>query len=58
MPWPTWDEAAIAATISILVWLGLHVAAHVLFYVALAAHLALVLGHRARTGSSLLSRML
>ena len=38
--------------------LGLHVAAHIAFYTALAAHLGLVFGHRVRTGSSLLRRML
>jgi len=38
--------------------LGLHVAAHIAFFIALAAHLGLVLGHRACTGSSLLRRML
>ena len=38
--------------------LGLHVAAHIAFFIALAAHLGLVLGHQARTGDSLLRRML
>jgi cytochrome b561 len=36
---------------------GVHVAAHLAFFAALAAHLALVLGHRVRTGDSLLRRM-
>jgi cytochrome b561 len=34
-----------------------HVAAHVAFFAALAVHLVLVFGHRARTGESLLRRM-
>jgi len=38
--------------------LGLHVAAHIAFFIALAAHLGLVFGHQARTGDSLLRRML
>ena len=36
---------------------GVHVAAHLAFFVALAVHLGLVLGHRVRTGNSLLRRM-
>ena len=32
--------------------LGLHVAAHIAFFIALAAHLGLVLGHQARTGDA------
>ncbi|HOB04747.1 MAG TPA: cytochrome b/b6 domain-containing protein [Propionibacteriaceae bacterium] len=39
-----------------LVWL--HITAHVLFFVALAAHLALVLGRRLRGRPALLPRML
>jgi cytochrome b561 len=37
--------------------LGVHIAAHIAFYAAVAAHLALVLGHRLGTGDSLLARM-